>query len=154
GAASQGFAFSGLLSVGCIISLHLRGHYVQRQPAWDDLGVFWSAIGIVAILDATARLSTVGASGIVPATLGWIALAIVRPIARISLRNVLRAAGLWQIPTVIIGTGDTARDAAMAIGAEPMLGFDVRLFAAIASVHPAGVIVGASMLPVANLDER
>jgi len=153
GAIGEGFAFSGLLAASCMLFLHVKGQYAQRQPSWDDLGIFWSAIGIAAALDAMARLSTAGGARLLPALLGWMVLGIVRPLARIALRRLLRLTGLWQIPTVIIGTGEAARDAAMAMAAEPMLGFDIQLFAATTQVHPQTVICAGMPRPVAQLDE-
>jgi undecaprenyl-phosphate galactose phosphotransferase len=153
GARAGGFAFSGLLAGCSMLFLHVRGQYAQRQPSWDDLGIFWSTIGIAAALDAMARLSISDGAGLLAALLGWAALGIVRPVARILLRYALRATGLWQIPTVIIGTGNAARDAAMAMAAEPMLGFDIQLFAATTPVHPASVVCGGKPRPVALLDD-
>ncbi|HYM17471.1 MAG TPA: exopolysaccharide biosynthesis polyprenyl glycosylphosphotransferase [Micropepsaceae bacterium] len=154
GAMDEGFAFSGLLAVSSMLFLHLKGQYTQRQPSWDDLSIFWPVIGFAAALDAMVRLTISDGTGLYPALLAWTSLAIVRPFARILLRYVLRATGLWQIPTVIIGTGDCARDAAMAMAAEPMLGFDVQLFAATTPVHPSSVAYAGKPCRVAQLNDN
>jgi undecaprenyl-phosphate galactose phosphotransferase len=118
------------------------------------LSIFWPVIGFAAALDAMVRLTISDGTGLYPALLAWTSLAIVRPFARILLRYVLRATGLWQIPTVIIGTGDCARDAAMAMAAEPMLGFDVQLFAATTPVHPSSVAYAGKPCRVSELNDN
>jgi undecaprenyl-phosphate galactose phosphotransferase len=61
-----------------------------------------------------------------PALAIWLALLFMVPSARQLTRALLGAAGLWNLPTAIIGTSQTAQDVCRALGKQLSLGLDVR----------------------------
>jgi undecaprenyl-phosphate galactose phosphotransferase len=62
----------------------------------------------------------------VPALAIWFALLFLVPSARQLMRMALGAAGIWHLPTAIIGTSKTAQDVCRALGKQLSLGLDVR----------------------------
>ncbi len=110
------------------------GHYSHRRPFWDELRVTTKILLIVAVMDAALVFL-----GNWPFSRLWfistwiLALALV-PVFRVLLKRVLLALGGWKRPTVIIGSGPNARDAAAALSSESLMGFDIVAFIAPSSV--------------------
>ena len=67
----------------------------------------------------------------------WLFNLLLIPLARTSFRGVLDCLGLWQMPTVIIGAGENARDAAGALAGEKSMGYHVVAFIDVDSARPA-----------------
>jgi Undecaprenyl-phosphate galactose phosphotransferase WbaP len=104
------------------------GHYTRRRPFWDELHDTTKLLLIFACLEATItflggwRLPRVWLMGT------WGMAIVLIPLSRYLIKSVLMDMGWWARPTVIIGTGQNARDTAEAIDGEPALGFRVEAF--------------------------
>jgi len=142
----------GMLALFCVAFLYAKGQYSQRQPQWDELGKFGSVIIAAATIHVVALFSLSGTETARLALLAWAFAAVARVIGRTLLKAALRVLRLWNVPTVIIGTGRTAQEAALGLAAEQMLGFDIQAFVAIGPDHPKSISYGTAPLPVVELE--
>lgn len=108
------------------------GHYSQRRPFWDELQQILKVIVTLAVIDAA--LGFVGKWEFSRAWMisTWLLALILIPLMRVQIKKALIRLGGWVRPTVVIGAGQNARDAAAALWSEPLLGFDVTAFLAVA----------------------
>lgn len=106
---------------------YLSGDYGRRQLFWDGAKVTTVALLITSLPDFMV-LSL--ASGLhYSATrmlLSWLFLLAAVPLLRQMARVVMSWAGIWQIPTAIIGFSDRADQIYAALSSSRSLGFDVR----------------------------
>lgn len=119
--------FFGLMVV-VVFSFWGLGHYSRRKPFWDELLETSKVLLVVAALDAAlvflgkwhfSRLWFVST---------WLLALILVPAIRIQVKRALMRSGRWLRPTVILGVGENAREAAAALRSEPLMGFDVIAF--------------------------
>jgi hypothetical protein len=100
----------GLL--GIVLLLTRYQHYSDRRPFWDELGDFIRLVGLLALIDiavvATAQWNV--------SRLWWgLSWSLTLPslvLLRMGMRTILRRQKLWLRPTIIIGVGPNAADAA------------------------------------------
>jgi Undecaprenyl-phosphate galactose phosphotransferase WbaP len=119
------WAWLATLGVGVLFFLVRFKHYSDRKPFWTELGEIWRTVLVLAVLDlALTALLRWNASRLWWA-LVWAGVAIAIPLARTALRGLMRRFRLWQRPTVIVGGGVNADEAAAALSSEPALGFEV-----------------------------
>jgi undecaprenyl-phosphate galactose phosphotransferase len=90
-------------------------HYSDRRPFWDELGDILRLIGILAVLDMTLIAATRWNSSRLWWLLVWLLAGIAIVWGRVFTRWVLRQMGLWIRPTIIIGHGENATEAAIAL---------------------------------------
>jgi len=125
--------------------------YSKRRPGWDEYRLFsggWLAGLSLDLL--VLELSGVpgGLAGCL-ATWGFLAFAV--PLGRCCLKLRLARFGLWNIPTVVIGCGDNALQAALALEAEPMLGLRIKAFIAPDPPDPSVLRLAGRDVPVLRL---
>lgn len=103
-------------------------HYSYRKPFWSELKDVLSTIGFLAMLE----LSIVALAGWELSRLWWFSAwagaVVIVPTGRWAIKRVLTRAGLWRKPTLIVGTGDNAREACLALRSQPLMGLDVIAF--------------------------
>ena len=104
---------------------YLAGDYSRRQLFWDGARATTAALLISGIIYITAII-ILEPVGLVPALFVWTGLLFLLPGARQMTRMVLGRAGLWHLPTAIIGTNATAEDVYPVLGKQLALGLDVR----------------------------
>ena len=139
------------LTLIALTSFWSVGHYSRRQPFWDELRETIKIILFMAMLDAAlvflgkwpfSRLWFIST---------WLVALMLVPVARVIVKKILMALGGWRRPTVIVGTGPNAKEAATALTSEPLMGFDVIAFIAGPTHHnstPESIDIGERKLPV------
>ncbi len=115
-----------LLAVGFVIVRYLSGDYSRRQLFWDGSKVTTVALLITSLPDLAMLLLGNGVYAAVPVVFSWIALLMVVPIIRQAVRVLMSRAGIWQIPTALIGVGPRSAEICTALKGSLSLGFDVR----------------------------
>lgn len=119
------WAWLAVVAVGLIFFLVRYRHYSDRKPFWTELGETLQVFLILAVLDlAVLALTRWNASRLWWA-LVWPLAAVFLPIGRGLARSIMRRAGVWQRPTLIVGNGPNAHEAVAALQSEPALGFTV-----------------------------
>lgn len=126
GQSSQRFlAWAGIVVVGLLALLARFQHYSDRRPFWDELSDFLKLISFLALIDiALMAFARWNAS-----RLWWLAVWPMSIVSLLLLRLVTRHLliwfRIWVRPTIIIGIGPNAQDAALALRSQPELGLQV-----------------------------
>lgn len=115
----------GGLTLLMIVGLQLRGHYRRRLPLWSVMRDV--SVGCLLALSADGFLLFVFKNEFSRLWLGqsWMLTAALIPAARRAVALILDARGLWRLPVLVIGGGDTAQGVAEALREEKALGYDI-----------------------------
>jgi len=153
---------AGLIVITILWFWVLLEHYSRRRPYWDELR---EIIRIVAtmfmVAGATIFMAGVESTRSVQLSL-WLFNLLLIPLARSSFRGVLDSIGLWKMPTVIIGAGENARDAAAALMSEKSMGYQVVAFIDVENIAPASnqltettpLVIGCSTIGVTPIQQQ
>lgn len=106
------------------------GHYSGRKPFWDELKEIIKALILIGVVDAALVYLGKWQFSRLWLLSTWLLALLLIPVARLATKRILLHLGWWQRPTVILGAGENAREAAAAIQSEPLMGFDVMAFLA------------------------
>ena len=126
----------GLIGITILWFWVLLEHYSRRRPFWDELR---EIIGLIAtmFMVATATIFIGGVESAPGVQLSlWLFNLLLVPLGRKTLRGLLDCLGLWQMPTVIIGAGENAHDAAAALAGETNMGYQVLAFIDVEDTDP------------------
>lgn len=130
------FAISAL---SCVALLAIgQRDYLRRRPFWEELRGIVNAVAIAAAINAVLILVTKQYSPVTQYLASWTAAPLLIPLGRYLLKRYLLAAGKWQRPTVMIGTGQNALDAYRALASEPLMGFEIVAFVRPGATNPTG----------------
>ena len=115
--------------LACIVILWIfYRHYTYRKPFWDELKDIYFSIFVISFIN----LALLVFAKIHDPTETWISVYIVLflcfPIFRFFCKKILKIMKLWEMPSVIIGTGGNAFRAYKAIQQETNLGYKVNAF--------------------------
>ncbi|WP_035058811.1 undecaprenyl-phosphate galactose phosphotransferase WbaP [Andreprevotia chitinilytica] len=130
----QAAGFLGLALI-TVATFWWRGHYSLRLPFWDELLEILRSLLLAALLNGMLVLLGKFAISRFLWPVSWGVALLMLPWLRGAMRQALLRAGIWQLPTVIIGASANAHEAYRAMMSEAQLGFDVQAFLA---VTPAG----------------
>lgn len=123
------------LGGGLLATFRRLGHYEERRPFWQETGEVVLVFALVLLLEAALlfflKLDMSRATVLGYWTVGLSCLLL----GRWLVKSWLQARGLWSLPAVILGTGPTARDLALALSDDPLPAYDVRAFV---RLDPAG----------------
>ncbi len=117
------FAISFAFVAWCWAS---KGHFTRRKPFWDELQEIFIGIMAAALFDAALMYMAKLPFSRISAVMTWGLAFLLVPLARRLVRAQLDRMGLWAIPTVIVGAGENAVDAALALKSDKSLGYRVR----------------------------
>ena len=118
-------AWCALACLGLLVFLMRFQHYSDRLPFWDELADVLRLIGILAVLDMTLVATTRWNASRQWWIWVWVASCVLIVWGRYLTRSILHSLGLWVRPTIIIGHGENASEAAIALESEPRMGFQV-----------------------------
>src|SRR3954447_13598072 len=111
-----------------LLTFGMRGHYTRRRPLADEILDTVKVFMIVAVLNAVIAYLAKWYFSRSWLLLAWMLTFLLVPLARASIKLVLIRAHRWQLPTVILGVGKNAREAAEALYAEPFMGLNIKAF--------------------------
>jgi Undecaprenyl-phosphate galactose phosphotransferase WbaP len=112
-------------SVITIVWFFQLGHYNRRKPFWDEIREIYRVIGILFL--NTGLFLFLG-NPTFPRS--WFVVTCVSafvliPFFRFFAKQMFSWAGIWDIPTVILGCGRNAQEAMLALASERLMGFKV-----------------------------
>lgn len=133
---ASSFLLAMLASVG-ILWVFYR-HYTYRKPFWDELKDIYFSIFVIAFVNLALLVFAKVPDPV--KTWGYVygVLFLCFPIFRIICKRILKFNRLWDMPSVIIGTGRNAFRAYKAIKAESNIGYQVQAF--VFSQQESGVL--------------
>lgn len=101
------------------------GHYSGRKPFWDELKEILKTLVFIGLIDAALVYLGKWQFSRLWLLSTWLLALFLIPSARFTVKHILLRLGWWQRPTVILGTGENAREAMAAIQSEPLMGYEV-----------------------------
>jgi undecaprenyl-phosphate galactose phosphotransferase len=105
-----------------------RGHYSRRRPAADEVLDIIKVFLLVAVVDSVFAYLTKAQFSRAWFISAWCLSLLILPLARTLTKSLLARLGRWQRPTVILGTGQNAQEAAKALRSEPLMGLELIAF--------------------------
>ncbi len=115
-------------AIGSCIYYLLAGHYSRRRVLWEDTrqividSFVWCLIDLV-VMSGTPRPHQHSLI-----LLTWILAIVALPLMRYLVKRLLILIQIWQVPTVIVGSGPNAVQTYSMFRSEPLLGFSCVLF--------------------------
>src|SRR5262245_54815642 len=119
--------FAVLLAL-MLVLFAARGHYSRRRPAADEVLDIIKVFLFVAVIDSVSAYLTKAQFSRAWFISAWCLSLLVLPLTRILTKSLLARLGRWQRPTVILGTGQNAQEAAKALRSEPLMGLELVAF--------------------------
>jgi undecaprenyl-phosphate galactose phosphotransferase len=119
--------FLGLIAV-VVVSFWGLGLYSRRKSFWDELFQIFRVLLLVAMMDAALVFLGKWYFSRLWLLTTWFMALVLLPAIRFQIKRALIRSGAWLQPTVILGVGENAREAAAALRSEPMMGFEVVAF--------------------------
>lgn len=115
-----------ILAIIFIAVRYLTGDYGRRQLFWDGAKVTTIALIVTSLPDLVMLALGNGVYAACPVILSWVLLLFLLPIMRQGMRVLMTRAGIWQIPTAMIGAGPRSEEILTAFRGSLSLGFDLR----------------------------
>lgn len=122
---AQQFAIFAGLGVIALLWLDTKGHYRQRLPFWEVAGNNLTVALIGFVVGGFIQFAIKGLYSRLWFGFSWVAFAVLLHVGRGLARRALVRYGLWEIPSVVIGDGPTAKAAVRALGSEPQMGYKI-----------------------------
>ena len=145
-------AWCGLVFLGLMLFLMRFQHYSDRRPFWDELGDILRLIGFLAVLDLSLIASTRWNSSRMWWLIMWASSCFTVVWGRMVSSWILRKFDLWIRPTIIIGQGENATEAAIALESEPRMGFQVAGYVDVEESMPDLKLNGRTLKNMAELE--
>lgn len=131
-----------------------QGHYSGRKPFWDELKEVFKALIFIGVADAALVYLGKWQFSRLWLLSTWMLALLLIPVMRYATKRVLLHLKWWQRPTVILGAGENAREAAAAIQSEPLMGVDVMAFLATPAEFASLRAVDAYPAPIFPLGDN
>ena len=119
----------------------MKQRYIRRTSFWNELYETLQGLTVLALLHLALLEIFHQVVTVVWWLTTWLVVATFIPLLRQGTKRLLRSLNIWQIPTIIIGDGENAKGACLALKSEKLTGFDVRAF--ISEKHLNGSRVAA-----------
>ncbi len=105
-------------------------HYTLRRPFWRELREVFEALVVLAVVHLALTTLTKGMFSRGWWALTWSGAFVLVPSLRLLTKKILDAAHLWKRPTLIVGCGESALEAARMMSGQLYLGADVVAYVA------------------------
>ena len=125
----------GLLFMAVSFYLAAHGHFRDRLPFWNEMREVVLITTLAAVADLGLTMLARNSFQAYVLALCWIALPFLVMILRQVTKHLLSAAGLWQIPVVIVGDQYGVADAIRLLNLETVPGYKV-----VGSLHPSLIV--------------
>jgi Undecaprenyl-phosphate galactose phosphotransferase WbaP len=114
----------GVIATAFVIARYLAGDYSRRQLFWDGARHTTNSL-LVCGLPYLAILLLLGLNGLAITALVWFGLLFVVPMMRQGMRFLLGQAGLWYLPSAILGGNATAQEVYLVLNDRLSLGLSI-----------------------------
>lgn len=121
-ALREGIIFIGLGAIA-LLWLDAKAHYRQRLPYWEHVGHIISVCLAGLLACGFAQFAFHSLTPRLWLVMNWLFLCIFIFIGRGVVHAILQRLGLWEIPSVLLGTGPTAESAMHALNREKRMGY-------------------------------
>ena len=115
-----------LVLVGFLFAFgFLYQHYTERKPFWDELRESLKVLSLLMILDAAFFFFNKIHFSRVAFAIQWFAIFCLLPTFRTLVKLYALKIGKWQIPVRLIGNGENAKEAWLALKSEGLMGYEL-----------------------------
>ena len=128
----------------------VKEQYVRRRPFWDELRETLSTTSSIFLLAGTLAFYVSDPPHQSNILLTWIWAFLLIPLSRTSIRSLLDRLNIWEVSALIIGTGDNAREAYLAIEGEINIGYKIIGFVSLSASTANEISIGTHKFPVFN----
>lgn len=101
-------------------------HYSQRKPFWDELREVLGGLLILMVIDAAFLFFNKIYFSRLAFAVQWLVLIPLLPALRVTLKLWLMRKDAWHIPVRLIGNGNNAYEAWLALKSERLMGYQLR----------------------------
>lgn len=115
------------IAVGVLIWFAHRGHYRTRLPFWMETQQVVKAFCFAIMLDGFMQFASKQDLSRLWVVSGWVIGCFAVLVFRALMRHFMRRRGLWQIRTLLVGSGPVADEARAALRSEPGLGYEIAM---------------------------
>jgi len=115
----------GSVGLGVLLWFGHTGHYRQRMPFWSELQKVVSAIGFAVLVNGFFIFVVKQDFSRLWLMSGWVIAGVAMMVLRSHVRRVLRRNGLWQVRTLLVGSGAVAEEARVALRSERRMGYEI-----------------------------
>jgi undecaprenyl-phosphate galactose phosphotransferase len=119
------FIQHGVIVTGLLLWFNYLGHYNRRNPFWTELKQVLTGVILAALLDGFAQYALKVQFSRLWLGLNWVMVGTLVVAIRLLIKESLVRAGVWQCPTILVGSGGTIEAARAALTAERLLGYEV-----------------------------
>lgn len=129
----------------------LLEHYARRRPFWDELREICRVLAVMTLVSGAIAFVVGLETGRSSHLIVWALNFLLIPLGRTGAKQLLDDLGLWQRPAIIVGTGENAREAYLAIKSERGMGYRVLGFVKAGSRETADqptLNVGGKTFPI------
>jgi len=105
-------------------------HYTDRKPFWNELKQTLQTLSALAVIDLALMALSKWDFSRAHWFFLWSGNMFLLPLVRYLVKQGLDKLGLWRKPSIIIGCGQNAEDAYLALSSEKLMGIDVIGFVA------------------------
>jgi undecaprenyl-phosphate galactose phosphotransferase len=117
-----------LLTGVCLAFFQYFGHYSRRRQFWQEIGDIALVAAVMLVFDAALLYLLKVNFSRVWVVSSWTLVILALPLVRRLVKQVSSSLGSWKQPTIVIGTGASAREIAEAYARESHLGYEVVAF--------------------------
>jgi len=118
-------AIWSVLSIGVCVWFYVSGHYTIRRPLREDMPRIAAALGLLLLIDGFVQFATKADFSRVWLVSIWFIAAALIPIARVLVRHVLDAFGMWRLKAVIVGRGSHVEAVREGLSSDSYLGYEI-----------------------------
>lgn len=114
-----------LVSAGALLWFEHTGHYRLRMPFWLETQKIVGTLSFAMIIDGFFQFASKQDISRLWLVSSWAVGGFLLLAGRNIARHVMRRGGVWQVRTLLVGSGQVAEDARAALRSEPGLGFEI-----------------------------
>lgn len=108
-----------------MIASRMKGHYSRFKGFWEELGEFLQIGFTMAMLSIAYLFFAKSDFSRLWIVTSWVFVFALVPLGRYLIKHYLIRKGRWFTPTIVIGSGQNARESALAIESNILMGFEV-----------------------------
>ncbi len=114
-----------VIAIAVLARLQYKGHYRVRMNFWSESRTVVSAMGAAMLFDGFVQFAAKNDFSRLWLVTGWMFSAVALLLLRHAYRNALCRRGLWSVPTLLVGAGNTASATRAALDSEVRLGYQI-----------------------------
>lgn len=112
-----------LISAGVLFGFAYNGHYRMRMPFWMEANSVAKSLGLALLVDGFLQFALKQDISRLLTISSWVFAAFAIIALRSVVRKFISKLGVFQIPTLLIGSGETAQQTQAAVESAPEMGY-------------------------------